>query len=223
MDHDGDTDMSRLSPTSPRNSRDSRSVSANPYYNNQGLSTDYEDYGDSTPLARGGRGISVSTAENSEMGRMYDGMYEGENQTAIQSGNHGRSENLGVVNTMHQVEADSSDSSIRPPPRRQGRRPQGPARVQQYDPRISMMFAEHQAVRGTGSPENPISFDDWEESEEPDRYIEPASRNRRMTAYRNMPARRVDPLRSSRSPSSTRVISSSQRNARLPRQYSRRG
>ena len=166
------------------------------------------------------------------MGGAYDGMWESdevvhrrlrEQLDELRNGNRG-SQNLGYSNDIQHQEAESSDSSIRPPPGRRSRRPQSVARVQQYDPRISMMFAEHQAVAARGSQENPISFDDWEGQEEV-RHIEQASRNpaRRMTAYRSMNPRQVDPLRSSRSPSSTRVISSSQRNSRLPRQYSRRG
>ncbi|PBP18512.1 RING/U-box [Diplocarpon rosae] len=199
MDHDGDTDMSR----------DSRSVSANPYFGNI-----LDDYGDRTPPARVNRGVSIESTESSEMDGQYDGIYESRNSDV--------NRNLGVTNNINQIDADSSDSSIHPPPRRQGRRPHTNVRVQQFDPRISMMFAEHQAARVTGSLENPVSFRDDDDEDEV-RYVEPASRNRRITACRNMPARRYDPLRSSRSPSSTRVISSSQRNSRLPRQYSRRG
>ncbi|CAL3964283.1 unnamed protein product [Diplocarpon coronariae] len=195
MDHDGDTDMSR----------DSRSVSANPYFT-------HNDHGDRSPIASGNRGFSIESPERSEMDDQYDDMYE--------SRNHGESRNLGVTNNLNQIDVDSSDSSVRPPPRRQGRRPRNNVRVQQFDPRISMMFAEHQAARVTGSSENPISFREDEDEDETE-YIEPASRNRRLTC-RNLSVRRYDPLRSSRSPSSTRVISSSQRGSRLPRQYFRR-
>ncbi|KAG4425830.1 hypothetical protein IFR04_001037 [Cadophora malorum] len=224
LDHDGDTDMG--------SSRDSRGGSANPYLNGRSVSRDPDDFGDLTPVARGERGVSVNTTGSSEMGGAYDGMWESdevvhrrlrEQLDELRNGNRG-SQNLGYSNDIQHQEAESSDSSIRPPPGRRSRRPQSVARVQQYDPRISMMFAEHQAVAARGSQENPISFDDWEGQEEV-RHIEQASRNpaRRMTAYRSMDPRQVDPLRSSRSPSSTRVISSSQRNSRLPRQYSRRG
>lgn len=213
MDYDGDTDMSRVSPTSPRTSRDSRSMSANPYFNQRGISADYDDYGNQTPPARADRSISVASIES-----------HGHANTAA-SRNITRGQHLGPSSTMQQADADSSDSSIHPPPRRHGRRPQADVRVKQYDPRISMIFADHQAMRGTGSSDNPISFEEDEEEEHKEEviHIEPASTRRSMTAYRSMPARRVDPLRSSRSPSSTRVISSSQRNTRLPRQYDRRG
>lgn len=228
LDHEGDTDMNPNSPMS----RDSRSVSANPYFNGRSISRDSDDIGDLTPVARGERSVSVNTTESGERDGPYDGMWESdevihrrlrEQFDEIRNGNRG-SQNLGYSNDIHHQEADSSDSSIRPPPGRHSKRPQAVARVQQYDPRISMMFAEHQAAAARGSQENPISFDDWEGEGEV-LHVEPASRNpaRRMTAYRSQPARRVDPLRSSRSPSSTRVISSSQRNSRLPRQYSRRG
>ncbi|KAJ5032457.1 uncharacterized protein L3040_009061 [Drepanopeziza brunnea f. sp. 'multigermtubi'] len=205
MDYDGDTDMSRMSPVSPR---ENRSVSANPYF--RGATP---DYGYQTPLARD---MSVSTNESSEMSE-HGGL-------AANRSNF-RGQNLGPASNMQNRDAESSDSSIRRPPRRQRRRPQSNIRVQQqYEPALGMIFGEHQALRGTGSSDNPISFDD-EEEEEPEeaRNIEPSSSRRSMTAYRNMPARRVDPLRSSHSPSSTRIISSSQRNTRFPRQYDRRG
>lgn len=228
MDHDGDTDMT---PSSPAESRDSRVT--NPYYNRP--TPEFEDHSNQTP--RGERDVSISSAENSLAGGPYDGMYESDEHRHArlqqqhydnQRNNHQQAQQLGYSNAMQHVEADSSDSSIRPAGRR-ARRPQTVASVQQqYNPRISMMFREHQAAaaRSSGSQENPISFEDWSEDDEV-RQIEPATSsrnpNRRMTAYRNMPPRRVDPLRSSRYPSSTRVISSSQRNNRLPRQYDRRG
>jgi hypothetical protein len=188
MDRDGDTEMS----VSPSVSRSSRSVS---------LSTNGYGYdGEGAELGRGNRGVSVSTDGN---GYGY---------------RYGIGENLGLANKIHEVEDDSSDSSVRPPPRRQPRRQSPNARVQQYDPRISMMFAEHQqSLRETQN--NPIGLDDWEEEI---RRVEHSSRPRRSTSYRMPQARQMDPLRSSRSPSVTRVISSSNRAARQPRQYARR-
>ncbi|KAL2064753.1 hypothetical protein VTL71DRAFT_3891 [Oculimacula yallundae] len=256
-DYDGDTDMTPASPQS----RDSRSVSANPYFNNRSLSRDFEDnFGDQTP--RGERGMSINTTESSQSGSGYDGFNqyddeeeersrlaqrlrqlrneasEQENARLQQQLNqlrniHRPAQNLGPSNSLRQVEDESSDSSPRPAGRR-SRRPQVAASVQQqFNPQLSNMFVEHRAATVRGSQENPISFEEWDEpksepSEQEVFLVEPAaSRNsnsaRSMTAYRHMSARRVDPLRSSRSPSSTRVISSSQRNNRLPRQYSRRG
>ena len=204
MDRDGDTEMS----ASPRASRSSRSVSittvsTNPYARDQhpdprssrnvSVSTSH-DYGDASGSSMGRRGESVDTD-----GIVYGG-------------------NLGVANTIHEVEDGSSDSSVRPPPRRLPRRYHTNPRGQHYDPRISQMFAEHQqSLRGTRN--NPIGLDDFGLDDEV--YREPASRHRRMTAYRNMPARRVDPLRSSRSPSATRIISVADRSSRIPRQYRR--
>ncbi|CZT03525.1 uncharacterized protein RCO7_06109 [Rhynchosporium graminicola] len=233
-DHDGDTEMT---PASPR-SRDSRSVSANPYYNRRSISRDFEGFRDVSPKIE--RSVSISTTESSEGGDEHGGYqtYEEERNDLIREFNRTRNNRqagreIGPSNALHQVEAESSDSSIRPV--RRSRRPQTTASVQQqYNPRISSIMATHQAMAAStrGSQENPISFGDWNEadaeSDQGGRIVEPsASRTlnpaHNMTAYRNMPARRVDPLRSSRSPSSTRVISSSQRNNRLPRQYSRRG
>ncbi|KAH8676870.1 hypothetical protein BGZ60DRAFT_429340 [Tricladium varicosporioides] len=122
-------------------------------------------------------------------------------------------QNLGVANQVHDIEDDSEDSPIRPPPRRLPRRYHPNA--QQYDPRISLIFAEHQqSMRGTRG--QPAGLDELEYEV---RRVEPASRARRMTAYRVQPARRNDPLRGSRSPSATRVIASSSRLGRVQRHY----
>jgi len=201
MDRDGDTEMS-ASPGLSRSSR-SVSVSANPYGYDPELDTD----------DRSSQDGSISTN--------YD--YDEEAALMRAAGYGGRDvmgEDLGVANQVHEVDDESSDSSIRGPTRRVPRYQRGNARVQQYDPRISMMFAEHQQSM-RGSQENPIGVD-LDELEEVRRVVEPTSRHRRMTAYRVMPPRRVDPLRSSRSPSATRVISSSSsRPSRPPRQYVR--
>lgn len=165
------------------------------------------------------RGVSLSTN-----GYGYDeagegGIY-GYDDEGTPRGPHGygdMGENLGVANEIHDLDDDSSDISIQPPPRRRPRQPRN-ARVQQTDPRISMMFAEHQmSLRGTQNQQGGL-----DEFEVEVRRSEPASRNRRMTSYRLQPPRRVDPLRNSRSPSATRIISSSNRVARPPRQYQRR-
>ncbi|KAA8576318.1 hypothetical protein MFRU_009g02080 [Monilinia fructicola] len=86
-------------------------------------------------------------------------------------------ESLGVANEMAEVDDDSSDTSIRPPPRRQPR--QNPY-VQQYDSRISMLFAEHQnSVRNAHNP----GLDAWgDETRNPIR-VEAASRSRRRAQY----------------------------------------
>jgi len=202
MDRDGDTEMS----ASPGLSRSSRSVSvgANPYGYDPELDSD----------DRSSRDGSISTNYD------YDDEAVLMRAPGYRGGGDGMGENLGVANQLHEVDDDSSDSSVRGPTRRVPRYERGNARVQQYDPRISMIFAEHQqSMRGT--PENQIGVGLDELEEEVRRVVEPASRHRRMTAYRMMPPRRVDPLRSSRSPSATRVISSSSRTSRPPRQYIR--
>lgn len=140
-----------------------------------------------------------------------------------------------VANAVHEPEpeAESSDSSsIRPPNRRQPRQPRHysapdreAVRVHNYyrNPFVPS-FTEPRQNRERGSLRDPIwvdgAGDDWEG--EIRRVIEPSSRTRRMTAYRDMPARRIDPLRSSRSPSASRIMSSSHRASRYPTQYSRR-
>jgi hypothetical protein len=204
MDRDGDTEMS-ASPDARASRSTSRStnMSVNPYghLSNQEAVT--------------ARGESVSTEYSENRGPLSTSS-RGGSVTTNGYGDDCEGEDLGVVNQMREVDEDSSDSSVRPPPRRLPRRYHQNPRVQQYDPRISMMFAEHQqSMRGTQN--NPIGLDlnDWEGEI---RRVESASRNRRMATYRNVPPRRVDPLRSSRSPSATRVISSSSRTARRPRQ-----
>lgn len=191
MDRDGDTEMS-ASP-GPSNLSRSVSVSTNGYrydMDGEGEVYGYDDEG--TP--RGHRGVSISTDSYGDMG-----------------------ENLGVANEIHTIEDDSSDGSIQPPLRRRPRQRLGNPRVFQTDPRISMMFAEHQlSLRGA---QNQQGLDDFEAEV---RRAEPGSRNRRMASYRLQPPRRIDPLRSSRSPSATRIISSSNRIVRPPRQYQRR-
>lgn len=131
---------------------------------------------------------------------------------------YSRGENLGVTTQVYDVEDDSSDgTNIRPPPRRRPRRALENARMQQYDPRISMIFAEHQqSIRGAHG--HHFGLDELGGGVQ---RVEPASRTRRTSGYRYrlQPQRRSDPLRSSTSPTTTRVISSSNRATRLPRQY----
>jgi hypothetical protein len=165
--------------------------------------------------SRTSRSVSLDTDE----GYGYGTPTPGSRSASVSTGyGYDAGENLGDTNQMYEVGEDSSDSSIRPPPRRIPRRQQQNIRVQQYDPRISMIFAEHQqSMRGVqGRQENPSELDDEALR------VEPASRTRRMAAYRYrlQPPRRADPLR--RSPSATRIISSPNRNTRLPRQYQRR-
>jgi len=203
-DQDGDTEMS----ASPRASRSSRSVSITTVSTNPYARDPYPD-----PTSS--RSVSVST--NHDYGGVSESSIRRRGES-VDTDSIAYGGNLGVANEIHEVEDGSSDSSIRPPPRRLPRRYHPNSRAQQYDPRISMIFAEHQqSMRGTQS--NPIGLDEWDGEV---RRIEPASRHRRMTAYRMMPPRRVDPLRSSRSPSATRIISPADRSSRIPRQYVRR-
>jgi hypothetical protein len=121
-------------------------------------------------------------------------------------------ETLGVAHEIHQIEDDSSDEDVQPPSRRRPRQRYGNAQVQHIDPRISNMLANHQQM----SLGVPSGFTDSDIEE----LVNIESRNRRVNAYRQ-PLRRADSLRSSRSPSATRLNSSS-RVARPPRQYHRR-
>jgi hypothetical protein len=188
MDRDGDTEMS----PSPAPSRSSREVSISTNGYGYDVDEEREIYGyddEETPRAD----VRTST--------------DGYDNTGV---------DLGVANVIHDLEEGSSDTSIQPTPRRRPRQHRS-AQVQQTDPRISMMFAEHQmSLRGA---QNQLGALDEVEANE--RRAEPASRNRRMTFYRYQPPR-LDGFRSSLSPSVTRIISSSNRVARPPRQYQRR-
>jgi len=210
-DRDGDIEMtpefqfSSISPVTNRSNSVASTINANNLYTRNPYSE-----------SRSSRGVSLSTNDG----------YGGVSEPSVAGGGEnvdGRFVDLGVANHMAAggVEpGESSDSSIRPPPRRQPRRYHANPRGQQYDPRISMIFAGYQqSLRGTQS--NPIGLDEWDEMENEVRRVEPASRHRRMTAYRDLPPRRTDPLRSSRSPSVGRVISVADRSSRVPRQYRR--
>ena len=131
------------------------------------------------------------------------------------------SESLGATAQVYNADEDSSDESIViPAPRPRRHRPAQPVvRSPTYDPRISMMFAEHQQnMRGGQGQHAGLSELDGEAQR-----VEPASRARRRNGsrYRVTP-RRGDILRSPTYPSVDRVISSSMRAARSPRQYQRR-
>jgi hypothetical protein len=219
-DREGDTEMTpeynyspehSLSPGSPEASR-SASIASTVHPHSSSTRNPYSE-------SRSSRGVSLRT--NSEYGGVSESSMGGRGGSVDSIGYGHGNPDLGVANEMHEVEDLSDDDSIRTPHRRQPRRYHQNSRTQQYDPRISMIFAEvqtHLRVQPPGTQNNPIGLDEW--NEEP-RRVEPASRHRRMNAYRNMPERRVDPLRSSRSPSATRIISVADRSSRIPRQYRR--
>ena len=187
MDRDGDTEMS----ASPGPSISSLGGSINPYYYDEDVDVPDDSDNEGTPIARGHASLSTDG---------YGNMVG----------------DLGVANEVHEIEGDSSETSIQPPPRRRPRQYRA-ARVQQTDPRISLMFAEHQlSLRGAQGLQAELDEFEIENSR-----AELASRNRRMTSYRLQPPRRAE-LRDSQSPSATRVISSTSRVARTPRQYQRR-
>ncbi|RAL62421.1 hypothetical protein DID88_004987 [Monilinia fructigena] len=141
-------------------------------------------------------------------------------------------ENLGVANEMAEVDDDSSDTSIRPPPRRQPR--QNPY-VQQYDPRISMLFAEHQnSVRNAQNP----GLGAWGDEIRDNIRVEAASRSRRRAQYhhqipshgnsdtrnnhhRIIPPRGFHRERTPRGSPPPRIVPLSSRASRLQRHYPR--
>jgi hypothetical protein len=117
---------------------------------------------------------------------------------------------LGSANAIHDVDEASSDGTIQPANRRR-RHPRYPrySHAPEYDPRISMMFAQHQ-----------LDLIDVTARQSP--YFEPASRSRTGTAYRFMPSRTPFPPSNSHLPSVVILPSSSSRPHRVQRQYPRR-
>lgn len=199
MDHDGDTEMS-ASPSADRYR--SRSVETDDYEYEMGLREPQGRGASQTPGAYGygSHGTSRSASDDSD-------------QTGYGA------ENLGEANEVHEMDDDSSDISIVPPSRRhRGQYANGTQIWQNYDPRISMILAEHQQIRGAGDPHSNLAQLDAQLRRVPV-IVEPASRMRRMTAYRGQPPRRIDPLRSSRSPSATRINPSLNRSSRFPGQH----
>ncbi|TAQ90472.1 hypothetical protein B7494_g1200 [Chlorociboria aeruginascens] len=140
---------------------------------------------------------------------------------------HGMGEDLGAANEIHDLEEESSEDSIRPAQRRRPRNYMNPRVQQQYDPRISSMFAEHQLrfaehQLNVFTTQNRLpSLGEWNTDV---RRVETAASRipQRMTAYRMLPTRRADPLRNARSPSVTRIVSSSMRSHRTSRYYHNR-
>jgi len=117
---------------------------------------------------------------------------------------------LGPANTIYEIEDDSSDGAVQPANRRR-RAPRylRHSHTPGYDPRISMMFAQHQLdLRDVTARQSP--------------YFEPASRSRTATSYRLLPPR--GPGSSSHPSTSPAVIltSVSNRPNRVQRQYPRR-
>ncbi|KAM0137817.1 hypothetical protein ACHAP3_004048 [Botrytis cinerea] len=135
--------------------------------------------------------------------------------------------NLGVANevTGDDDDDDDSDSSIRPPPRRQ---PRNNAGHQQYNSRISMLFAEHQnTVRNARNPDD-INY--WEDEINRNVREELPSGNRRRTQYhhplgpsggnhhRTMQPLGIDRIRTSRGSSPPRIAPTYGRTGRSQRQ-----
>ncbi|QSZ28641.1 hypothetical protein DSL72_003140 [Monilinia vaccinii-corymbosi] len=141
-------------------------------------------------------------------------------------------ENLGAANEMAEVDDDSSDTSVRPPSRR---RPRQNHYVQLFDPRISMLIAEHQnSVRDAQNP----GLDAWDDEIRNTIRVEPASRSRRRVQYhyqipslgnndarnnhhRIIPPRGFDRARTSRGSPPPRILPVSSRASRFPRQHPR--
>jgi hypothetical protein len=117
---------------------------------------------------------------------------------------------LGSANTIYEVEDDSSDGTVQPANRR--RRQQRYLRHSHtpgYDPRISMMFAQHQLdLRDVTARQSP--------------YFEPATRSRAATSYRPLPARGSGSSNHPYTSPAVILASVSNRPNRVQRQYPRR-
>jgi len=101
---------------------------------------------------------------------------------ATSRGSSQSTEVLGDANAVRDLDESSSDGSIQPANRRQ--RPRRVARrgsnSQEYDPRISMMFAQHQSdLRDVITRQSPFV----DQRRDMDNGIEPSSRSRRRVQY----------------------------------------
>ena len=117
---------------------------------------------------------------------------------------------LGPANTIHDIEDESSDGTVQPANRRR-RQPRYShhSHTPEYDPRISMMFAQHQLdLRDVTARQSP--------------YFEPTSRSRTAISYRFMSSRSSFPSGNTHLPSAVILTSVSNRPNRIQRQYPRR-
>jgi hypothetical protein len=117
---------------------------------------------------------------------------------------------LGPANTIYEIEDDSSDGTVQPANRRR-RAPRyfRHSHTQGYDPRISMMFAQHQLdLRDVTARQSP--------------YFEPVARSRTATSYRLLPARGSGPSNHPSISPAVILTSISNRPNRVQRQYPRR-
>jgi len=196
MDQDGDTEMS-VSPSS-------RSVSvSNEYY---GFAGNLESRGPSVEPHSYGHFQSPSRSRESE-------------SVSVESGyGYNRGENLGAANQIQEIDDDSDASSVIAPPGRRPRRSSARPQVNNYDPRLSSLFAEHQQSRQTVQNQQ-SGFGDLN-----DEYLQrrpPYVQPRQYAIYRGQPPavipHRFDPMRGSRSSSATRLVSSTR--GRRTRQY----
>jgi hypothetical protein len=117
---------------------------------------------------------------------------------------------LGQANTIYEIEDDSSDGTVQPANRRR-RAPRyfRHSHTPGYDPRISMMFAQHQLdLRDVTARQSP--------------YFDPAPRPRTTTSYRLLPARGSGSSNHPNTLPAVILASVSNRPNRVQRQYPRR-
>lgn len=136
--------------------------------------------------------------------------YSREDRSASVESRYGMGENLGVSHEIHELDDESEASSVPPQParRRRPRRYHQAPRIQQYDARISGIFADYQSnLRGTFSPENLLPADLHSDLQ----VLEPTPRTRRGPSYRVLPPRRMDHMRNTMSPPGVRVVSQTAR------------
>jgi len=117
---------------------------------------------------------------------------------------------LGPANIIYEGEDDSSDGTVQPANRRR-RQPRYLPHSQTpgYDPRISMMFAQHQLdLRDVTARQSP--------------YFDPAPRSRTATLYRHLPSRGSGISNHPHASPAVILTSVSNRPNRVQRQYPRR-
>lgn len=129
--------------------------------------------------------VRYDSSDNDETSTDHDGDVEmSVSPTANMSRASSRSvEVLGSANDFHDVDESSSEGSIQPANRRRARPRQtamAAASAQEYDPRISMMFAQHQSdLRDVTARESPF----YEHRRDMSWRMEAPSRSRRRAQY----------------------------------------
>jgi hypothetical protein len=221
-DHDSDEDEGGLDDEDRSRTDLSETPTGHSYYDQPTPSNVSEEDYDERNDSEDGTPSAIDRDGDTEMSASPRASRETRSPSANAGQHYGydAGASLGAATQVYNADGDSSDDSVvAPAPRRRPRPAQPVVRSPRYDPRISMMFAEHQQnMRGARDQHAGLGELDSEVQR-----IEPATRARRRDGLRyRLPPRRGDFLRSPTYPEVDRVISSSMRAARSPRQYQRR-